>query len=190
MWPDKPGSTFNFMRYCLGSEMMCFRWKWSNFMRDGHELQHVQPPPPINMGGGEGYIGITLPGCPSVCPSLCVSYFVRTISPAPLNHFLTKLGMMVYYHEVECHAEKSVHCLQCQSKYDYFNYIFQTAGLFATKLGLIVLHHNLECPVGKIGLQHSRLRSQWRSKCQWMFWWYLLNYRMFCCQTWCVDAAP
>ena len=35
-----------------------------------------------------------------------------------LNHstiVLTKLGMVVYYHEVMCCAEKLVHYLQCQS---------------------------------------------------------------------------
>ena len=28
--------------------------------------------------------------------------------------FLTKLGIMVYYREVMCHAEKLVHYLECQ----------------------------------------------------------------------------
>ena len=37
------------------------------------------------------------------------------------------------------------------SKYDYFYYIFETAGPFATKLDLIVQHHKPECPVGKLG---------------------------------------
>ena len=62
-------------------------------------------------------------GCVCVCvggileslhPPVRVSKFVQTISPEPLHHFLTKLGIVVYYHEVECHAEKLVHCLQCQ----------------------------------------------------------------------------
>ena len=30
------------------------------------------------------------------------------------EHFATKLGMFMQYHEPECHAEKLVHCLQCQ----------------------------------------------------------------------------
>ena len=29
---------------------------------------------------------------------------------------LTKLGLVVYYYEVECHAEKLVHSLQCQGQ--------------------------------------------------------------------------
>ena len=65
--------------------------------------------------------------------------------------------MVVYYYEAMCHAEKLVHCLQCQgdSKGLYnqnmtiFYYIFRTAGPFVTKLGLIVQHHKLECPVEK-----------------------------------------
>ena len=27
---------------------------------------------------------------------------------------LTKLGIVVYYHEAECYAERVVHCPQCQ----------------------------------------------------------------------------
>ena len=30
------------------------------------------------------------------------------------EHFVTKLGMFMKHHEPECHAEKLVHCLQCQ----------------------------------------------------------------------------
>ena len=30
------------------------------------------------------------------------------------DHFVTKLGMIMQQHEPECHAEKLVHCLQCQ----------------------------------------------------------------------------
>ena len=36
------------------------------------------------------------------------------ISPEPLNHSYPKLGMVLYYHEMVCHAEKLVHCLQSQ----------------------------------------------------------------------------
>ena len=53
-----------------------------------------------------------------VCLSvaLSVSDHVCSVSPGLLNHFIfvTKLDMMVYYHEAMCHAEKLVHCLQCQ----------------------------------------------------------------------------
>ena len=48
-----------------------------------------------------------------VCPSVHVSDFVRTLSSEPLNR-LTKFGIVVYYHENECHAEMLVYYLQCQ----------------------------------------------------------------------------
>ena len=35
-------------------------------------------------------------------------------SLCPTFFFNTKLGMVVYYHESMCHAEKLVHYLQCQ----------------------------------------------------------------------------
>ena len=61
------------------------------------------------------YIGITL----SFCSSVRVSDRVHSVCPELLNHlknfFFTKLGMVVYYHEVMCHAGKLVHYLQCQS---------------------------------------------------------------------------
>ena len=30
------------------------------------------------------------------------------------EHFVTKPGMIMQHHEPECHAEKLVHCVQCQ----------------------------------------------------------------------------
>ena len=52
-------------------------------------------------------IGITS----AVCSSARMSYRVRSIPSEPLDppppfFFLTKLGMVVYYHEAMCHAEK------------------------------------------------------------------------------------
>ena len=43
-----------------------------------------------------------------------MSVHVRSIFPEPLNHFFTKLCMVVYYYEAMCHVEKLVHYLQCQ----------------------------------------------------------------------------
>ena len=68
------------------------------------------PFPPINVRRGGGYIGITH-------STSC------TIQP-----FLTRLGMVVYHHEVECHEQKLVHYLHCEghseglwkAKYSYF----------------------------------------------------------------------
>ena len=118
--------------------------------------------------------------CPSVCLSICslvdVSDFVWMISSEPLNHFKPKLGMVVYYYEVECHVQKLVHYLQCQghSKGLYkqnmtFFFFTKSSGLFATKLYLIVHHHKLECPVEKCGYCIQGQHHSEDSKCKWMF---------------------
>ena len=66
--------------------------------------------------------------------------------------------MVAYYQEAMCHVEKLVHHLQCKVtvrayiiKYDYFYYIFQTAGPFAIKLSLVVQHYKPESPAVKLG---------------------------------------
>ena len=46
----------------------------------------------------------------SVCPIMSAQYLLYHSTIV-----LTKLGMVVYYHEVMCCAEKLVHYLQCQS---------------------------------------------------------------------------
>ena len=65
---------------------------------------------------------------------------------------------MVHCQEVMCHAETLVHFLQCQGHSK--GLINQNAVPFATRLSLLVLHHKPQCPVEKIGLLHSRSRSQ------------------------------
>ena len=67
--------------------------------------------PPPKYGGG-GCILESL--CPSVCLSFCLFAWVclDDIS-CTTQPFLSKLGMVVYYHEAECHAQKLVHYLQC-----------------------------------------------------------------------------
>ena len=51
----------------------------------------------------------------NVCPDDIFSVCVIVSAQYLLNHstifFYTKLGMVVYYHEAMCHAEKLVHCL-------------------------------------------------------------------------------
>ena len=51
-------------------------------------------------------ISLCLPVFPSVQLSMCL-IFVWLITPELLNHFKNKFGMVVYYHEAECHAEKT-----------------------------------------------------------------------------------
>ena len=44
-----------------------------------------------------------------LCVQLCLDNISWTAQP-----YLTKLGMVVDYHEAGCHAERLVHCLPCQ----------------------------------------------------------------------------
>ena len=79
------------------------------------------------MGGGGGGILELL------CPSVVLSFRVRSISREPLNHFFTKFGMVEYY-ETMCHAEKLVHCLQCQG---------QSKGLYNQNLTIFTIASKL-----------------------------------------------
>ena len=76
---------------------------------------YLYTPPPSHINTeGEGLseslcMFIHLSVCP--CVRVCQDDISCTAQP-----FLTELGMVVYYqyHEVECHAQNLVHCLQCQ----------------------------------------------------------------------------
>ena len=83
------------------------KYAWELFPKKIQSLSHVfiPPSPCINTGGGI---------LESLCPSVLLSVCLILISLAPLNQYFTKFGMVVYYHEVDCHAEKLVHYLQCQ----------------------------------------------------------------------------
>ena len=91
-----------------------------------------------------------------------MSSHVRAIFPEPLNlFFLTKLGMLMYYHEAMCHSEKLVHYLQCQGHsenlYDQNTTVFS----ISSELALIVQHHKPEYPVEELnyciqGQGHSK----------------------------------
>ena len=53
--------------------------------------------------------------CRRMFVQMIFSLSVHSVSPELLNHFFfTKRGMVVYYHEAICHAEKLVHYLECQ----------------------------------------------------------------------------
>ena len=76
------------------------------------------PPPFICTGMGGRYIHWNHFVRLSVRSSVRVSDHVCSISPEPINHvwflllfFLFRLGIVVYYHEAMCHAEKMVHYL-------------------------------------------------------------------------------
>ena len=69
---------------------------------------------------------------------------VHSVSPEPLNlffnfFFLTKLGVMVYYHEVMCHAEKLGHYLQCQGHSEDLHNQNMTVFTISSKM-LVHLH--------------------------------------------------
>ena len=67
--------------------------------------------------------------------------------------------MVVYHYEANCQAEKKwftivnvkVTVRAYIIKFDYFYYIFQTAGPFAIKLSLVVQHYKPEWAVVKLG---------------------------------------
>ena len=82
---------------------------------------------------------------------------VRSISPEKAEpfFFLTKLGIVVYYHHAMCHGGKLVHYFQCHGHSEGLYYhsmtIFtvssKSAGPLASKLDFTV--HKPECPVEK-----------------------------------------
>ena len=81
-----------------------------------------------------------------VCPD-----FVWTIFPEP---FISKLGVVVYYHEPECHVEKLVCCLQGQghSKGIYHKkrlllLYFLNFRSICNQIWLMVHHHKPKYPV-------------------------------------------
>ena len=56
----------------------------------------------------------------SLCQIASAQYLLNS---SPIFFFFTKLGMVVYYHEVMCHAEKLVHYLQSHSEGLYYQNI-------------------------------------------------------------------
>ena len=103
--------------------------------------------------------------------SVCVSRFCLGDISLTAQPFVTKQGMVVYYHELECHAEKFVCYLQGQGhsegiyviKMWLFLLHFLNFWCIASKLGLIVQHHKPECAMEK-------------SDCCWARWQALFNY--------------
>ena len=109
-------------------------------------LAYYNPSPPKkkkkNTKGWGG--GVTLESLHSsvrlsicLCVRLCPLSISWTAEP-----FLTKLGMLVYYHGMECHVEKLVHCLQCQGHTNGLQSQNMTISTIPSKL-LVWLHSNL-----------------------------------------------
>ena len=75
----------------------------------------------------------------AVCPSalVCPDDIFLTAQP-----FLTRLVIVMYYHEAVCHAEKLVHCLQCQGHSEGLYNRNMTIPTISSKL-LVCLQPNL-----------------------------------------------
>ena len=88
-------------------------FKEDNLCGANETYHYLYPsPPPHTKGGGV---------LKSLCQSGRVSDCVCLVSPEPLNHFFTKSGTVVYYHQAMCHAKKLVHHLQCQGHSEHLH---------------------------------------------------------------------
>ena len=105
------------------------------------------------------------------------------------EHFVTKLGSVMYHHEPECMQKDwfaifKVKVIAYNQNYDSFCYICWTADPFATKLDLMVHCHKSECFMEKWeccvqGQGHSKFQNF--NEC--FSRWYLLNHWTFYYQT-------
>ena len=138
-----------------------------------NSLQHFYTTPYKYMGGVYWNhfvcLSVRLSFCP--CIRVCLDDISWTTEP-----FLTKLGMMVYYHMAVCRAEIFVHYLQCQG---HSEGLYNQIWLFLLYLLNCWSVCNQTCTDSKTseagvscaknGLLRSRSRSQQRVKCWWMF---------------------
>ena len=106
------------------------------------------------------------PQCPLKKNPLLRSRSQRSVCPDNISWTawtcVTKLGIVVYYHEPECCVEKLVRCLQGQGHSEgiYFQNMSVSTicsnllidNPFATGRELVVHHHQTECLMRKIGL--------------------------------------
>ena len=148
---------------------------------------------PLKKATKNPYLPVLIFESLSICHSVHASDFVWMISPELL---LTRLCVVVIIMKWNVVQKKMFTILKVKVivrayiiKIWLFVLYLLTAGPFATNTGLIVQHHKLERP-WKIGILCSRLMSQQRLKCQWMFVWRIpLDCRTLCYQTWYGDAA-
>ena len=134
-------------RLCL-----CSSWHWDETPDQMFISSIFIPPPPPNPHTHTsnpvytgGCTGITLSICPSVYLSVVLSVNLIVSAQYLLNHltiFFTKFGMVVYYHEAMCHAEKLVHYFQCQGHNEGLYYQNWTTFTISSKL-LACLQPNL-----------------------------------------------
>ena len=86
---------------------------------------------------GDVYIGIT----PSVCHPFHMSA-QYLLNCSTIFCVCAELGMVVYYHEVICHAQKLVHSLECQGHSEGLNIENVTFSSISSKL-LVCLQPNM-----------------------------------------------
>ena len=60
------------------------------------------------------------------------------------EHFVAKPGMVMQHYKPECHAEKLVHCVQCQCRSEGLYNRNMTISVVSSKL-LVGLQPNLVC---------------------------------------------
>ena len=146
--------------------------------------------------------------CPSVvlsvCPIVSAQYLLKHLT---ILFFYTKLGMVVYFHEAMCQAEKLVHYLQCQGHSDGLYNQNMTNFTISSKVTIFTISSRL------LVCSQSNLVDSTASLAGVFFWkngitafkvkvtvkiqndnecssrQYLLHHRTFCYQTWYGYAA-
>ena len=108
------------------------------------------------------------------------------------EHFVTKPGMVMQYHKPACHAEKLVHCVQCEGHSEGLHNKTMTISAVSSKL-LVRLQPNLVSWYSIIsrsilwenGITASKIKvtAKVQNVSECLSGQYLLNHRTFCHQT-------
>ena len=80
--------------------------------------------------------------CAFICPYIHVSRFCQDL--LNLSTIFKQIGVVIYYHEMECHAEKSVGYLEGQAHSEALYNQNRTVSTISSKL-LVRLGPNLVC---------------------------------------------
>ena len=129
--------------------------------------------------------------CPDDIFSVCLIVFTQYFLNCS-TIFLTKLGMVVYYYEVICRAEKVVHYLQCHGHskglYNQTMTIFPISSKVLVRLQTSLIWQCIrsQSVLWKSGITAFNLKvtakAQNVSEC--LSGQYFLNHRTFCQQIW------
>ena len=128
----------------------------------------------------QGWFKMSVDVCQDVIFSVCPITSAHYLLNRPI--ILTKLCMVVYYHEPMCHAGKLVHYLQCQSDreglYNQNMTIFTVSSKLQIQLQpnwFDIQHHKPECPVVNWDYCIQGQGYSEGSTCQWMFVWMIFS---------------